>query len=569
MRPRLLAVLALLTAFAGLAPVIGRAAPAAAVLVPAAVPDSPTPGITLNRIGRYAPGPYRDEDPRAAEIVAFDPITDRMFIVNSFTRSVDIVSLANPAAPALVSTIPISPTYGAAPNSVAVFDGVVAVAVEANPKTSPGRAAFFTASGVFLNQVTVGAQPDMITFTPDGRRVLTANEGEPNSYGQVGSIDPEGSVSIIAMPTAGTRTLTTTTTLGVTTVGFGAFNVGQPRNSELSPNVRIFGPGASVAQDLEPEYIAVSSDSNTAYVSLQENNALAIINIPAGTVTSIVPLGFKNHNLPGNGMDPSDQDGVNSIRTVPVLGMYQPDGIGAYTSGGATYVVTANEGDARDYPGYTEEIRAGNSAYVLDTAVFTNAATLKQNANLGRLTVTRATGDPDNDGNYEAIYSFGARSFSIRDGATGALIFDSGDDMEQRTAALYPNNFNSSHTNSTRDNRSDDKGPEPEDVELGRIGGRVYAFIGLERMGGVIVYDVTNPVAPTFVHYVNPRTFPGTFATGTPDDLGPEGITFVPAADSPNNRPLLLVANEVSGSVSVYAVEGGQTNLYLPVVTQE
>jgi hypothetical protein len=519
--------------------------------------------ITLGRLGRYNPGPFRSGDPRAAEIVAHDPASQRMFVVNSFTSSVDIVSIATPTAPTLVSSISISQTFGlgTAANSVAVSNGVVAVAVEANPKTSPGLVAFFDTNGALLNQLNVGPLPDMLTFTPDGRSVLTANEGEPNSYGQPTSLDPEGSVSIIDV-SGGIAGLTQA---NVRTVGFTDFNAGGPRNGQLSPQIRIFGPGASVAQDLEPEYIALSADSTTAYVTLQENNAVAIIDVVAGTVTALVPLGFKDHNQPGNALDPSDRDGPGGATAInivnqPVFGIYQPDGIASYQVGGQTFLITANEGDARDYTGFSEEIRAGATGYVLDPTTFPNASTLKQNANLGRLTVTNATGDSDGDGDFDQINAFGARSFSIWNGTTGALVFDSGDDMERRTAALYPANFNANSTADALDNRSDDKGPEPEAVTIGTFSGKTYAFVGLERIGGVMVYDVSTPTAPTFVQYINPRNFPSNYPSGTPgntttpDDLGPEGLTLVMAANSPTGKPLLLVANEVSGSVSIYEI---------------
>lgn len=537
----------------------GGALPVAAARPAAIAPETDNTvgsSIRLERIGRYNPGPYRSSDPRAAEIVAFDPVSDRMFIVNSFASSVDIVSISNPAAPVLVSTITISPTYGAAANSVAVSNGLVAVATEATPKTNPGSVVFFDANGTFLNQVTVGALPDMVTFTPDGLRVLTANEGEPSSYLIGPSGDPEGSISVIELPPG---QITTTSTLTVTNATFTHFN---SQSSVLrTAGVRIFGPNATVAQDLEPEYIAVSPDSSTAYVTLQENNALAIVDISTISVTAVLPLGFKNHNLPGNGMDASDRDGPSNtgrinIRNWPVFGMYQPDGIAAYEASGQVYLVTANEGDARtDWPGLNEEVRAGSTtAYTLETTIFTDSVNLKTNAQLGRLNVTNVTGDTDNDGDFDAIYAFGARSFTIWNAATGAVVFDSGDDLEVRTAAAFPNNFNADSTNGNLDDRSDNKGPEPEAIELATLGGRTYAFVGLERVGGVMIYDVTNPATPTFVDYTAGRSFPGTYATGTPDDLGPEGLSFVPASDSPNGQPLLLVANEVSGSVTVYQI---------------
>ena len=83
---------------------------------------------------------------------------------------------------------------------MAVFNGVVALAVEANPKTSAGVVAWVRASDLtVLGTDTVGALPDMLTFTPDGSHLLVANEGEPNSYNQPDSVDPVGSVSVIAL----------------------------------------------------------------------------------------------------------------------------------------------------------------------------------------------------------------------------------------------------------------------------------------------------------------------------------------------------------------------------------
>src|SRR5262245_36168302 len=150
--------------------------------------------------------------------------------------------------------------YGAAANSVAVRDGIVAVAVENAVKTSPGKVVFFDRDLNFLSQVEVGALPDMLAFTPNGRFVLVANEGEPNNSS---TIDPEGSVSIIDLSGGGARLRQEK----VRTADFKAFN-----NANLDPSIRIFGPGATVAQDLEPEYVAVSHDSRTAWVTCQENN---------------------------------------------------------------------------------------------------------------------------------------------------------------------------------------------------------------------------------------------------------------------------------------------------------
>jgi hypothetical protein len=488
--------------------------------------------IRISPIGTYATGVYNQG---AAEIAAYDERSKRLFVVNGASSRIDVLSLANPSAPILLFSIDVAP-YGRQANSVAVSGGIIAAAIEANVKTDNGRVVFFNANGRFLNAVTVGALPDMLTFTPDGTRVLVANEGEPNdAY----TVDPEGSVSIVDI-TSGIGAAQ------VSTADFRSFN-----RTGVDRNVRIFGPNASVAQDLEPEYIAVAADSQTAWVTLQENNAVGVLDLREKCFTRVVPLGYKNHNLPGSGLDASDRDNANLIRNWEVFGMYQPDAIAAFESGRETFLITANEGDAREYAGFAEEVRV--SSLNLDATAFPFSSFLKNNANLGRLNVTRATGDRDGDGDFDALYAFGARSFSIWT-ASGERVYDSGDELEQITARVYPAFFNASNSNNTRDDRSDNKGPEPEGIAVGEIGGRNYAFIGLERAGGVIIYDVTNPFLPRFVQYVNNRNFSAPTNTAAAGDLGPEGVLFIPADESPNGGPLLVVANEVSGTTTVYEI---------------
>ena len=322
------------------------------------------------------------------------------------------------------------------------------------------------------------------------------------------------------------------------------FNDSIPKTNASS--IRIYGPGATHAQDLEPEYIAVSHNSKTAWVTLQENNAIAILNIEAGTFTQLVGLGFKDHSQAGNRLDVSDQDGGINIANWPVFGIYQPDAIDSYRVGGVTYLVMANEGDTRAFTGFNEEVRVGSANYVLDPTVFPNTATFKQNGNLGRLTVTNATGDTDGDGDFDQILVPGGRSFSIRT-ADGELVFDSGGDFEQITAAQVSASFNSNGTPATFDTRSDNKGPEPEGVVLGKAFGRTYAFIGLERTAGILVYDVSDPFHPTFVQYVNT----------SPDDISPEGLLFIKEEDSPNGKPLLVASHEISSTTMIFEITKG------------
>lgn len=935
--------------------------------------------LNLNYLSTYYTNVF---DQGAAEIAAYDPTTARLFFTNAQANTVTILDISNPATPVKFADINIAP-FGGIVNSVAVSNGLVAVAVQANIKTEPGKVVLFNVAGGFLKDITVGSQPNMVTFTQDGKRVLTADEGEPNDdY----SIDPDGSISIIDLSNG----LGSTT---VNTIRFTEFN--DKKASLLNKGIRIFGPNATVSQDLEPEYIALSADDALAYVTLQENNAVAVINVISGRVLDILPLGYKDHwkgapvltqfkinelvdlpelgtpvynggqppiklggfsglyfdptesdsnnyvlytvpdrgpndepvvvsdveqetyqdlrpfklpdyqgrmvkmtlnvkagtvqldtqillkrinamgdtlpitgrgnvigydevpvtytdtntiyinpdfkaistgtyyhelpydpyggdfegivrdtagnfwlcdeyrpalykfqpdgtmieryvpegtselgiiplepnfygletlprsyrnrwsnrgfeaiaynpdssviyafiqspllnpdnstqnksdvirilavdaetgmpvaeyvyllernrdaglavsrvdkigdatytgdgkflvierdssvpgqatgkkyiyevdlkgatnilgspialrdtlsntdktleqmtadelteagivpvhktkvlNLPsigyqagdkpegltvlpggklavvndndfgvagagvsddivlgvidfaGNyGLDASDRDNKIDIKPQPVLGMFLPDAIATYEVNGATYFVTANAGDVREWGDFAEEQRI--NSLTLDPTVFPNAAELKANENLGRLNVTNSLGDLDGDGDFDRLYSFGARSFTVWD-AVGNLVFDSGDAFEQITAAAYPLSFNASNDDNNRDSRSDNKGPEPQVATIATIDGTPYAFIGLERIGGVMIYDISNPQAPKFVDYINHRDFSQDVQTAAAGDLGPESVTFISKDKSPNDNALLVVANKVSGSVSIFTL---------------
>lgn len=519
--------------------------------------NDPTPNsLSLVKIGGFDPANGGTPILGSAEIPAYDPVSKRLFMVNGANGTVDVLDIADPTSPRRAGTISVQ-GLGASVNSVAAYEGLVALAIEASPKTSPGSVAFHDATTLTrLAVVQVGALPDMLTFTPDGRRVLVANEGEPNSYGFADSVDPEGSVSVIDVNRTSTGVAPT-----VRTAGFTQFN------SQLATlraaGVRVYGPGATVAQDLEPEYITISPDGRTAYVSLQENNAIATVDIESATVTAIRSLGLKDHRVAGAGLDPSDEDGgtdTNSgtptakIGNWPVFGMYLPDGIASYTAGGQLFLVTANEGDARaDWPGFNEEVRVrAHCDKGLDPAIFgADAARLLFDSNLGRLRVTSAPNGDDTGknaaGQCTKLHAYGARSFSIWRASDLVRTFDSGDQLEQRTLALPNAPFNSSHDNATLDSRSPSKGPEPEGVAVATFGRKTFAFVGLERVGGVMVYDITDPNNATFATYLNTRT-------GATGDLGPEGLAFIPAARSPNGKPLLVVGNEVSGTTAIFQV---------------
>lgn len=927
------------------------------------------PSIQLTPIGTAVASSPPLPDSSPSEIVAYDPETQRIFVVNAVAAKIDVFIISNPQKPKLFKTIDVKP-YGSVANSVAIRDGYAAVAVEGFNKTDSGSVVFFRTSNLkAAAKVTVGALPDMVTFSPDGRYVITANEGEPSlDY----SIDPEGSVSIIDI-SGGIKDLTED---NVRNARFNTFD----KQTLLDAGIRVFGPGASVAQDMEPEYVAVSADSKTAYVTLQENNAIAKVDLATAQVSELLPLGYKDHakvgaqatlhnfdpaqlpsigstaagqslnlggfsglffegvdpvtgeynfithtdrgpnaeptgvlrpfllpqfqprivrfkfnpstgaltlgsqiplqiapgvpltgisntaiaggngNTPyndevpvdlfgnvipldplgadlegiavaadgsfwmtdeyrpaiyhfspagvlidrfvpigtaaaagkpagtygkevlpavlaqrrqnrgfegvaldggkvyafvqspvrnpvtvtnaalgamqnvrivefdpatektrqflyimdnadlglgtntradkigdavslgngefllierdddkggsddpaliekkiyrfnltgatdisgkdgvigstgktvdqltvaelvankinpiekilqvdlnaagynqvekveglavidpwtlavindndfgvaqitvdqttgtfarnyvpepeqlgiihmrGHGLDASDADNKINIRPWKVRGLYMPDTIASLNVGGQDYLITANEGDAREYLGnptapFVEAARVRDLD--LDPVAFPNAAVTKANGNLGKLNVTKTLGLNPVSGKYDALYSFGSRSFSIW-AADGTQVYDSGEDFEWITAGTPGIVFNASNSNNTFDNRSDDKGPEPEALTTGVVYGRTYAFIGLERVGGIMVYDVTDPTAPEFVQYVNRRDFTQPTTTLAAGDLGPEGMIFIAPENSPNGKPLVVVANEISGTTTIFEI---------------
>lgn len=555
----------------------------------------PTPEtIKLSVLGHYKTNIFAES---AAEIPAYDAASKRLFVVNAQKGLVDVLDASKPEQPIHIAELSARDYLADSEvNSVAVQNGIVAIAVQAKNKTDAGLVVFFNAKDLsFMSKVAVGSLPDMLTFSPNGKTVLVANEAEPNDdY----SIDPEGSVSIIDIqdikqPKA-------------SIADFRAWN--SQKADLMSKGVRIFGPNATVAQDLEPEYITISGDSKTAWVTLQENNAIARVDIAQQKVTDIYPLGYKDHGVMGNELDVSDRDSKIDIKTwTGLVGMYQPDSIANYQVNGQTYLVTANEGDSRewlkdedayfagnlaqgyvenirmkhlfnskgfnaegDYPAHLQKIANGVKGAKLNPVTFaycgataTEAGDCRKDGNLGRLNIawnmgyqTNADGSPKLDANgrliYDKLYAYGARSFSIWN-TQGQLVWDSGSEFEKKISELFPNYFNTDHEAVSLDDRSDNKGPEPEGITLGTIGAKTFAFIGLERMSGVMVYDITTPMQPKFVEYFTTRNFVET-DSAKQGDLGPEGLIFIAAKDSPNGKPLLVVGNEVSGSTAIYQV---------------
>ena len=493
----------------------------AVVMTPLASFD-PTPGLAAT-----------------TEVVAYDPISKRAYLSSGVQRRFDMVSLANPSSPVTLGSVSMQP-YGGI-TGLAVKPGLLAVASPDSIEQNPGRVIFFDTLGNYKGQVTVGALPDMITFTHDGKYLLTANEGQPNT---AFSVDPEGSVSIIDVQD------TNYVQSDVTTLNFTGFNALSA--SLMASGVRKGSTIGTLSQNLEPEYITVSSDNTKAWVTLQENNSIAHLDLVNKIVTNITPMGMKNHQTAQNGFDASDNNGVVLMTNWPVRSFYMPDALAQFTVGTTTYLVTANEGDEREYTALNERTTVG--AVNLDPTRFPNGAMLKETHALGRLRITNQSGDLDADGDYDELHMVGPRSFAIYNAATGAQVYESKNLIESIVLAdpTWGPFFNADSESNTRKSRSRSKGPEPEGVAVGKIGSRTFAFIALERVGGVMAFEVTNPTAPVFSGYLNTRS-----TTGLAGDRGAEVIQFLGHEQSPNGKPMLLVANEISGTLALYEVGMG------------
>lgn len=476
-------------------------------------------------------------DDGGAEIAVYDATTKYVFSTNASLNRVEVYDYKNVYQPKFVRNIDVSPFINTV-TSVDVHFGVVAVVGYFHPQ-SLGKLLFFDSKGVLIGQYATGNHPDMVAFSPDGIHVLVANEGEPSDdY----TIDPKGSISILNI-SAG---IPATPPSAIKTIGFEKLDT-----TSYDPLIRVFGNhnAATPSEDLEPEYISFNSTSTKAYVSLQENNAVAIIDVYTATLDTVVGLGYKDFSQVG--LDASDFNSAINIQPYHNLfGLYQPDGLAGFSINGVNYFASANEGDARDYNAYSEV--AHLSDFLLNPDSFPNFASLYGDSVLGRLKLTNTMGNFNNDFFQDSLFTFGGRSFSIWD-ENGQLIWDSGDDFEQIISQLHPSQFNSNNDdNNSYKNRSDDKGPEPEGIAVGVVDGKTYAFIGLERMGGIMIYDVSIPTNPTFVMYELNRDFSKAANDPGAGDLGPESIEFIPANISPNGLNLLLVANEISGTITVY-----------------
>lgn len=561
----------------GLALQLGTAASAQGV--PTGGYENGTAALNLTQIARYSAGQY-NVDGGVMEIVAYNQATEWAYAINGQSGKLAAIPLAGLTAgahvealtgteidvKALVEAEDSTFQYGDM-TSVAISPDstTLAAALQAQGSNDAGRVALFTCEedGTLTLEALVetGAQPDMVTFAGDGV-VLTADEGEPREgYGE-NIADPKGSVTVVDVEAQES-----------TVVDFSAFD---SQRDQLAEDGIVLKKGSAPSVDLEPEYIAVSGGK--AYVTLQENNAIAVLDIESQAFEGVYSAGFEDHSTTAIDLDKKD-DAYDPQTYESLLGIRMPDGIAAFTVEGTTYLVTANEGDAREWGDEdqgTFYLSEDERDFGEEGVTSPTGAITAENSGLEGKVVFFKTEDFDGL-DPEKDYVFGGRSFTVFQATENGLeeVFTSGDDFEALTAQYVPEYFNASNDNAVLDDRSGKKGPEAESVTVGTVDGKTYAFVALERTGGVMAYDVTDPEAITFVNYVNTRDF-GTTVEGSEEyedgeldkwvtggDVAPEGLLFLDAASSPNGGPLLLAACEVSGTVAVYQL-GSEDLTVLP-----
>jgi hypothetical protein len=501
----------------------------------------------------------------AGEIVAFDKNTNKLFVSSSGTSvfQVNMFDFSNPSSPSGIGAIDFSTTFGLASDmsslsSVAINSskgfGVASLIPKANT-TAYGKVGFFNlSSGTSLGTIDVGYHPDSVSFSPDGSKLIVVNEGEFNASS---ATNAPGSISVIDVSSINSGNLANLVSLTPVTRDFSSGNLASGvslsgiRNSNVAA-VGTSGTFISSVPDftqaanqnynaIEPEYASVIGDK--VYVSLQDNNAIGEYDLTQNQWTKVTNLGTITQTI-----DATDTGSTISI-TQTVKGLPMPDTVATYSKNGKTYVVTANEGDARvdDRDVSRFGTTSGNSTMnpILDSNYPTSNTGVRANAQLGRLNVSLIDGDTDGNGKIDEIRMLGTRSFTIWEVTDSGLqqVYDSGSYFETYIRDNDPTGW--------VDSRSDDKGPEPEGLTLGEIDGKTFAFIGMERNNGIFMFDITDPNAPSFFGYT--RTSDG---SNTP--LRPEGMSFISAADSPNGQNLLIVGYEGDGTASerigVYSV---------------
>ena len=501
----------------------------------------------------------------SSEIAAFHASSKRIFATNGVKNAIDIFDISDVANPKKVGSVSLTP-YGNDVTSVAAGRDVVVAVVPVTetfsasgvPTTSNGKMVVFDTNGKVLSSPDIlGVLPDSVTFAPNGTTALVAIEAQPvcakdnlataekENLDYTKASDPVGGVSVVDLSNPAAPV--------IRFAGFDQFTVEQMR----AKGIALSSVVNNVSKDFEPEFVT-ATDNNYAYVTIQEANAIGKLNIKSATFEEITRA-FESR-VDKVARDTSDKDSGAGPRTYRnVVGASQPDAIAGFKWGAGHYFLTANEGDAREYTCLNDDLRA--AALKVDTRRFPEWSTWLGTAALGRAKINPNIGDVDGDGDIDTIHLRGSNSMTMY--RNGLVIWDSGSLLDQiQTQAFGVANINGSHSyssdkstmNYVGQDRSDDKGAEPEGVALGMVGDRRIAILGLERMTALAIFDITQPRTPVFQEWL--QMLP-TKATPAKDVKywSPEGIVFVPADKSPSGKALIITSYELSGSLSIHEIE--------------
>ena len=564
---------------------LGAAAPvSAAGGHPTAGYENGNSTLNITQIARYTSGQF-NVDGGVMEIVAYSQMNGFAYAINGQSGLLSAIPLSGLTAgaaitqlngtdidvKALVEAMDSSFHYGDM-TSVAVSPDstTLAAALQAEGYNDTGRVALFACnedgSLTLKGLVETGVQPDMVTFA-DNDMVLTADEGEPREgYGD-GIPDPRGSVTVVDVSACTSEV-----------VGFEVFDA---RRAELAADGVVLKKESAPSVDFEPEYIAVAGGK--AYITLQENNAIAVLDLASRAYDGVWSAGFEDYSVTPIDIDKKD-DAYAPKTYNSLMGIRMPDGIAAFQVDGRTYLVTANEGDAREWG--DEEL--GTFYLNEDERDFgeegvtspTGAITGEDSGLEGKVVFFKAEDFDGLDSGKD--YLFGGRTFTLYEAGENGIteVFTSGDDFEALTAQYLPDYYNCSNDNAVLDDRSGKKGPEAESATVGTVNGRSYVFVALERTGGIMAYDVTEPASVRYVNYINTRDFSSVVEGSeqyedeeldkwvTGGDVAPEGLLFLGESVSPTGEALLLAACEVSGTVTAYQV-GGEALSVLPFTDVE
>ncbi|MEM9102571.1 MAG: choice-of-anchor I family protein [Pseudomonadota bacterium] len=495
--------------------------------------------IKLEQISRITNGGFESN---SAEFIAYDNAKKRLYVVNNTVVGVDIFDISQPESPRKIHTIGML-NFGSRVTSIAVKDPYIAITSQSLNPLEKGKIVIFDSKEWRQRTVfDVGVDPKMAVFHPSEDWILVSNEGPPNDdY----SKDPEGTLSLVDYSNGIINSV-------LTTLRFKNFET--MKSALLAQGLHLSSEDVKLEKDLEPDYIALHPTQPIAWVTLQESNAIAVVDLYRQDIVDIYPLGYKDYQISNNTLDASDKDGGINFKGWPVLGLLQPSGVASVKILDQVYWLTANEGKARDYKNYQESVRVNQIE--LEAGFDEFSKTIKNDDELGRLHVSAIRGDKNDDSIYEKLYSFGGRSFSIFN-ELGIRIWDSGNDFETKTAEFLGNAFNNDSRQNTPDGRSDDQGPAPKSIVVAELENQFFAFITLEQVGGIMSYNITNPFAPTFIDYINTRDFslvPQQVGAAA-GDLGPKHMIFLSGKEAPNQQPILVVANNVSGTITLYKIK--------------